>query len=133
MHWSLAVPGVKAFGNLLYSFEELRSNIQAIGGELTDSEDKGLKKFSECAGGYLCRFCGLCERAKPNGVAVADILRFSMYHTGYRQPAKARALYAQLPNHARVEAASDLRPYEKACPYGLPVADLLKKAQKRLG
>lgn len=133
IHWSLAVPGVKAFGNLLYSFEELRANIQAIGGELTDSEDKGLKKLSECAGGYLCRFCGICERAKSNGVAVADILRFSMYHTGYRQPAKARALYAALPVHARVEAAADLRPYEKACPYGIPVADLLKKAQKRLG
>jgi predicted aldo/keto reductase-like oxidoreductase len=133
IHWSLAVPGVKAFGNLLYSFEELKSNIEAIGGELTDAEDAGLKKFSECAGGYLCRFCGACERANPGKVAVSDILRFSMYHTGYRQSRQARAMYARLPKHARVEAASDLRPYEKACPYGLPVAHLLQKAKQRLG
>lgn len=132
IHWTLAVPGVKAFGNLLYSFEELKSNIEAIGGELSTAEDLGMKKFAACAGGYLCRFCGACEQANPGKVAVSDILRFSMYHTGYREPQKARSLYARLPAHARVEAASDLRPYEKACPYGIPVGQLLRKAQSRL-
>lgn len=132
IHWSLAVPGVLAFGNLLYSFEELKHNIEAIGGELTSDEELGLKKFAECAGGYLCRFCGACEKANPNGVAVSDILRYSMYHNGYRQPEQARAMYARLPEHVKVAAAADLSVYENTCPYGIPVADLLRKAQTRL-
>ena len=132
IHWSLAVPGVKAFGNLLYSFEELQENIEAIGGTLTERESEGMKKLSQCMSPYVCRMCGACQRAVPGGVPVSDILRFSMYHTGYGERETARSLYSRLPGHARVDAVDDFSPYERACPYGVKIGDLLKKAHARL-
>lgn len=132
IHWSLNVPGVLAYGSMLYTFDELKENLEAIGGELTDTEDKGLKKFSECIGGYYCRMCGACERANPRGVAVSDILRFSGYYSGFGETESARTLYAGLPKSRRVKAVKDLSRYDRACPYGLPVAELLRKAQARL-
>jgi hypothetical protein len=66
-------------------------------------------------------------------VAVSSILRFKGYYTGFNDPEQARSLYAGLPEYARVESASDLEPYEKACPYGLPVASLLRDARRMLG
>ena len=132
IHWTMAVPGVKAFGNLLYSFDELRENIEAIGGELTANEDRGLREFASAIGKHVCRGCTACQKANPGGVAVADILRFSMYHSGYGLPEMARRLYAELPAAARVDAAMDLRRYESPCPYGLPVGRLLRQAHSRL-
>jgi len=132
IHWALNVPGVQAYGSMLYTFDELRENLEAIGGELTEAEDKGLKKFSECMGGWYCRMCGACERANPGGVAVSDVLRYAGYYRGFGQESIARRMYASLPKSRRVEAVKDLSKYEKACPYGLPVAKLLREAQAKL-
>ena len=129
IHFTLSVPGVVAFGNMLNSFEEVQENLEAVGGEFTDLEDRGLKRFSEAAGSYICRLCGACERANPGGVAVSDILRFMGYAIGHNKPDMAKACYRALPKHARVEAARNLASYEKSCPYNLPVEKLLRKAQ----
>ena len=133
IHWTLNVPGVAAYGSMLYTFDELRENLEAVGGKLTAMEDHGLKKFAECMGGYYCRMCGACERANPGGVAVSDIMRFSGYYTGFEQVEMSRRMYAKLPHFARVTAADNLKRYEDACPYGLPVASLLTKAHEKLG
>ena len=132
IHWTLAVPGVQAYGSMLYTFDELRENLNAVGGELTLAENKGLGEFAKCMGGAYCRMCGACERANPDGVAVSDILRFAGYHRGFGQETVSRIMYASLPKHRRVEAVKDLSHYEKACPYGLPVVKMLREAQSRL-
>jgi len=132
IHWAMNVPGVVAYGSMLYTFDEARENMEAVGGELTDIEDKGLKEMSKCIGGHICRLCGACENANPGGVAVSHILRFAGYYFGHGQKNMTRAMYASLPKSARVEAAKNLDLYEKACPYGLPVTKMLRKAQNLL-
>lgn len=132
IHYSLSIPGVVAYGSMLYNFEELKENLEAIGGKLTLAEEKGIEKFAEAMDPEYCRMCGACERANPDGVAVSSILRFKGYYTGFNDPEQARSLYAALPTHARVESADDLAQYEKACPYSLPVASLLRKAESML-
>ena len=132
VHWALNVPGVVAYGSMLYSFDELKENLEAVGGKLTASEDEGLKRFAECMGGYYCRMCGACERANPDGIPVSDILRFSGYYSGFGQHDIARRFYADVPQSKRVDAVKNLKPYEEACPYGLPVAKLLRNAHRKL-
>jgi len=132
IHWALAVPGVQAYGSMLYTFDELRENLEAIGGTLTAQESEGLRRFASCMGGWYCRMCGACERANPDGVAVSDIMRFSGYYTGFGMRDNARALYAGLPRHARVDAVKNLNLYEDACPYRLPLAKLLRNAHTKL-
>ena len=132
IHWTLNVPGVVAYGSMLYSFDELKENLEAIGGTLTAQEDSGLREFASCIGGHYCRMCGACEQANPGGIPVSDILRFSGYYTGFGQTVQARSLYTQIPASRRVNAVKNLSPYERACPYGLPVAELLRKAHAKL-
>jgi uncharacterized protein len=132
IHYALSIPGVVAYGSMLYNFEELKENLEAIGGKLTLAEEKGIQKFADAMDPEYCRMCGACERANPDGVAVSSILRFKGYYTGFNDPEQARSLYANLPENARVESADDLMLYEKACPYGLKVASLLRKAENML-
>ncbi len=133
IHWALNVPGLSAYGSMLYTFDELRENLQAVGGELSADEDAGLRAFRDCMDGWYCRMCGACERANPGGVAVSSIMRYSGYHTGFGDVENARAMYRALPKERRVEAVKDLSRYEKSCKYGLPLAKLLRDAQAKLG
>ena len=132
IHWALAVPGVQAYGSMLYTFEELQENLEAIGGTLSEAEDRGLREFRLAMDANYCRMCGACQRANPGGVAVSDIMRFRGYSRGFCREREARALYAALPSHARVDAADDLESYERACPYGLPLTTLLPETHRML-
>ena len=133
IHWTLNVPGVQAYGSMLYTFDELKENLAAVGGSLSDAEDKGLRVFRDCIDRGYCRMCGACQRANPGRLAVSDILRFDGYYKGFGQESVARNLYASLPPECRVEAVKDLSRYEEACPYGLPLVSMLREAQARLG
>jgi hypothetical protein len=132
IHYALSVPGVVAYGSMLYNFEELKENLENAGGKLTLAERRGLREFAHAMGGWYCRMCGACEQANPDGVAVSTILRYTGYSTGFGLTEEARSFYAALPTHARVDAAGDLSSYERACPYGLPVAELLTRAHSML-
>ena len=132
IHWTLDVPGVSTIASSMKSFEMFRENIEAAGGTTTAQEKEGIIRFSEAMNSHVCRMCGICEREDPGGVAVSDILRYSMYFTAYGDPNGARALYAALPSRSRVGTATNLDRYEKACPYGLPVAAKLREAHSLL-
>jgi uncharacterized protein len=131
IHWVLAVPGVKAFGNILFNRDQLEQNLKAASGRLTKAEDRGLRILSARLGSELCRMCGTCTRAFPEGPAVSEILRFRMYHLSGETEA-ARAGYRGLSPSARCQDGLDLLPLEQACPYGLPVARLVREAHALL-
>ena len=130
IHWALAVPGVKAYGSMLNTFDELSESLTAIGGTLSPEEDIGLKHLSGSMASHVCRMCGACQRANPDGVAVPDILRFMGYSIGHGNHHQARALYAGLSSQERGDSVHDFSSYEASCPYSLPVSDMMKKARK---
>ena len=132
IHWSLDVPGVCSFASSMKSYEMFYANMRAAGGKLDTREAKGIERFAELMNCSVCRMCGLCEKRNNGGVAVSDILRYSMYHSSYGMPDKACKLYSALPVSAKVSAVTDLDCYERACPYGLPVADMLRDAHEQL-
>jgi predicted aldo/keto reductase-like oxidoreductase len=132
IHYALDVPGVVAYGSMLYSFEELQENLEANGGKLTTAERTGIRLLREAMNCHYCRMCGACEQANPGGVEVSSIMRFRGYSLGFDQHDLSRATYAAMPAQARVDAAGDLESYERACPYGLPVASLLRDTHTML-
>jgi len=123
IHWTLNVPGVKTFASSMKSHEMFYSNMRAAGGELSEREARGVQHFAALMNCSVCRMCGACERAHPGGVAVSDILRYSMYYSSYGLPQKARRLYAALPRTSRIDSKADPGRYERSCPYGLPVTE----------
>ncbi len=92
-----------------------------------------LEEYRQATAHLYCHGCGQhCEPA-AGGVAVADILRFLRYDESYGKRTRARELYQALSPEARDIARADLAAAQSACPHGLPVADLLRRADERLG
>jgi aryl-alcohol dehydrogenase-like predicted oxidoreductase len=84
-----------------------------------------------CPGG--CGGCRReCEAAGGTPLAVADILRYLMYHDSYGRRREARRLFAELPGYRRGLEGADLASAERACPNGLALTSLLPMAMDKL-
>ncbi len=115
------------------NFEELRENMGAVVAPLTAKEARLLEEHRVLTANRYCHGCGhLCETASK-GVPVATVLRYYRYYESYGKREEARALYQALPPESRAVADLDLAGVDAACPHGLPVADLLRAADRRLG
>jgi uncharacterized protein len=115
------------------NFDELRENMGAAVDPLTPKEARLLEEHRALTANRFCHGCGhLCETA-AKGVPVATVLRYYRYYEAYGKRDQARALYQALPAESRAIADLDLAGVDAACPHGLPVADLLRTADRRLG
>jgi predicted aldo/keto reductase-like oxidoreductase len=112
--------------------EQLRENSAATREPITPRQSRLLEEHRQRTAHLYCHGCGhLCETA-AKGVPVADVLRYLRYYEVYGKRAQARELYQALPPEARDLATADLAAAEAACPHGLPVAQLVQIADRRL-
>ncbi|MFO0950832.1 MAG: aldo/keto reductase [Isosphaeraceae bacterium] len=111
---------------------DLRENIAASQDGLSQKEARLLEEHRKATAHLYCHGCGhLCETA-ARGVPVATVLRYYRYYEAYGKREQARALYQALPNASRQLIDADLLAAEAACPHGLPVASLIRQADRRL-
>jgi predicted aldo/keto reductase-like oxidoreductase len=112
--------------------EQLRENTAATREPLTPKQSRLLEEHRQRTAHLYCHGCGhLCETA-AKGVQVSTVLRYLRYYEAYGKRQQARELYQALPPEARDLAGADLAAAEAACPYGLPVAQLVQIADRRL-
>jgi predicted aldo/keto reductase-like oxidoreductase len=113
---------------------DLRENVAATrDAKLSARDAQLLEEYRRSTSHLYCHGCGdLCETA-AKGVPVATVLRYLRYYEVYGKRQEARALYQALPPVARDVAAADLTAAALACPHGLPVAELIQRADRRLG
>ena len=83
--------------------------------------------FRSCAG---CDH--ICGAALPPGIQVADTLRLLMYHDAYRDPLKARELFAKLPAPARQIEGVDFSRAAALCPNKVDLAKHMQRAARVL-
>ncbi|MHB1558954.1 MAG: aldo/keto reductase [Isosphaeraceae bacterium] len=114
--------------------DQLRENVAAVANpKLSLRDQKLLEEYRQATAHLYCHGCGHhCEPA-AGGIAVADILRFLRYDEAYGKRTRARELFQALSPEARDIARADLTAAQAACPHGLPVAELLRRAENRLG
>lgn len=111
---------------------DLRENIAASTEALTGKEAALLEEHRKATSHLYCHGCGhLCETA-ARGVPVATVLRYYRYYEAYGKREQARALYQALPVVSRQLIDADLLAAEAACPFALPVASLIRQADRRL-
>lgn len=111
---------------------DLRENVAASQEPLTPKEARLLEEHRKATAHLYCHGCGhLCETA-ARGVPVADVLRYYRYYEIYGKREQARALYQALPIVSRQLIDANLVAAQAACPHGLPVADLVRKADRLL-
>jgi uncharacterized protein len=114
--------------------DQLRENIAAAANPVLSSRDQRLlEEYRQATAHRYCHGCGQhCEPA-AGGVAVAEILRYLRYDEVYGKRTRARELYQALSPAARDIARADLAAVQAACPHGLPVAELLRRADEKMG
>ena len=116
----------------------VEQNAEAVASKLTLKEAQAIQEHARLVSHLWCRGCdSICRAASGAGaqVAVADTLRFLMYHDHYGKREHARGLYAELPAEQRdplAMRAADWNGAERACPYGVPLAKLMARASERL-
>ena len=114
------------------TFEKLRENIAAAldRTSLTASEREALERYARATRPYACDGCDqFCNAAVPADVRIGDTLRYLTYHDSYGVPHAARELFAKLPAEARNLSAVDFTAANRACPHGVDVAGLMKRAE----
>lgn len=94
------------------------------------SEEKKAYRFGELPPEPFCRECGLCTPC-PDGVEIPTILRWDTYCTFYDITNWTRDQYPKL--RTRVDSCTECGECEEKCPYNLPVINMLKEAERRLG
>ena len=71
-----------------------------------------------------CKYCMPC----PNGVEIADILRYYNDAIIYDNPRAPRFLYHNLPKDKQADNCVECFECEEKCPQGIPISEQLKEA-----
>lgn len=117
------------------SLDLLKENLIAAKSpiKLSMSDFQQLNRLAACTSGYACVGCKhLCEPHIDGEVAVADTLRYLMYHECYGEPERARQLYRELTPAERNLDGVDFSRATAACPEGIDLAARLRRAQELL-
>ncbi len=120
------VIGIKNIANLdLY--------LPASGEKMTTTDQKLLKKYARTFGRQYCRTgCNACGASCPAGVPIATTLRYQMYFKDYEMEKRAMESYEALDAPAKACETCTERSCIDACPFGLPINDLLCEAHHSL-
>jgi predicted aldo/keto reductase-like oxidoreductase len=115
------------------NFEDLAFYTQLSGARFGPVEKRSLAAYEQALGRFYCRHaCGVCESQCPERVPVNTIMRYNHYLLGQGRANTATARYASLnaSNAAKCRACEGF--CAKACPYGVPVQELLAAAHASL-
>lgn len=126
---------IAALCSEMTSVEEVRENVAAAKSAvaLSAGELHQLQRLAARTAHLHCEGCaGICEPLAGGHVAVADTLRFLMYHEAYGDTERARRLYNALPAARRRLEGVDFSAATAACPQGIAIAERLAQARREL-
>lgn len=110
--------------------DQLDEDMRTMGAPLTDTDRKVLARQLDYITPLYCRMCGQCTGQCPQGVPVADVLRYLSYAEGYGQFALGREHFRELPEEV-AQVRCELCPScSVRCPNGVRVAERLIRAQE---
>jgi predicted aldo/keto reductase-like oxidoreductase len=132
--WVLSRPNVDALLISMTSPELIDEYVSASGGTMTSQRDvELLARYVEMRVGSYCQpGCSACEASCPQEVAIAEVLRTRMYAVDYGDAVLAKAEYAELGDGANACLTCTHSSCLRACPLGIPIAELTRDAATRL-
>jgi predicted aldo/keto reductase-like oxidoreductase len=130
--WVLKNPNVCCTAVGMSTPHDVVEDCAAVAKKLTAQHYRLLDLYASAASADYCRLCETCKPSCPQGVAIADILRFRMYFKNYGHRADAREYYAGLPAASRFESCNGCGNCERACPNRLQIVDKLREAHELL-
>ncbi|MDW8343572.1 MAG: aldo/keto reductase [Verrucomicrobiae bacterium] len=130
-----ADPRITAAVSHMDTLEKMKQNIAAAldRRELSEADRAALMRYAEQTRCGYCAGCDhICGAALPPELRVADTLRFLTYHDAYGDRAKARMLFARLPESARHWEHVDFTTAAGLCPNGVNLPALMRRAAEVL-
>jgi predicted aldo/keto reductase-like oxidoreductase len=102
--------------------------------KLSRGDFDSLEEYAqETACGYCAGCSHICMAALDGAVPVNDVMRCLMYHQDYGEPDLARATFTALPADVRRRLTKvDYTRAELACPQGLAIGELMRRATEML-
>jgi len=102
--------------------------------KLTDADKAALKEYAMATCDMYCAGCSdICNTAVPDVPFVNHIMRYVMYDNSYGQHARARDLFARIPDDVRSRLLStDYTLAEARCPQHLPIGRIVAEAVSKL-
>jgi predicted aldo/keto reductase-like oxidoreductase len=79
---------------------------------------------------YFCRMCGTCAGQCPQGLPVADMVRFVMYADGYGQFPLGREHFQRMSAEHQAVRCDQCPTCLVKCPHGVTVAERMMRAQE---
>ncbi len=111
--------------------DQVRQNVGAAVDrtKLTQAEKAALWRYAAATRSLTCDGCDhLCGGAIDARVDIGATLRYLMYHDSYGKQERARELFAELPAEERSFSHLDFSAASAACPHGLDIDRLMKRA-----
>ena len=130
LKWVLKNPNVDTVIPGIVDNEQLAQNIAAMSAPFTGADGKLLALRLEEIQPFYCRMCGACDGKCPQGLPVADMLRFLMYAEGYGQFPMAREHFQALPAEIAAVRCNSCASCPVQCPNGVQVASRLQRVQE---
>jgi len=132
--WVFTQPGVNGLVITMRTGADVDKFAAASGKRFTEEDRALLDRYGDEVSRQYCRTgCGDCLASCPHGVAVANILRYDMYFTAYRDQHNALRAFSNLPEAEKPLACAQCSgPCVDNCTYGLPVQERLLAAAERL-
>lgn len=134
LRWVLSNSHIDCCIPTMSSYSHVEEYVAASKKPLNRADLKMIAEYQRQASQHYCRVsCQECLSSCPHGVAINDVLRYSMYFENYRMEKEAMGYYAELERDKKPLDCSHCTGYcEKACPYGLKVKDRLLHAHEIL-
>jgi hypothetical protein len=117
------------------TLEKMKDNIAAAlnQSKLSAADHEALQRYAQATDHLYCAGCDhICGCALPAGMQVGTTLRYLMYHDSYRDPEKARELFAKLPLEARRIDGVDFTRASALCPHRIDIAKHMQRASEVL-
>lgn len=130
--WVLQNPAISTTVPNMRTIPQLEMNFRAMSEPYTAADERLLSEINERIRPDYCRMCYQCKGACPQGVPVADVLRFLSYHDFYGNYHHAVVSFRDLAKEVRNVRCSDCDVCSVRCPNGVHVQDRLIRAQQLL-
>jgi uncharacterized protein len=130
LRWVLKNPHISNAIPSITDNEQLDENVKQMSAPFSSSDQQLLAAHLEEIRPLYCRMCGRCTGQCPQGMPVADVLRFLTYAQGYGQFHLGRDNFRSLPPEIRDVRCKDCETCAIQCPNGVQVADRLRTAQE---
>ena len=130
LKWAIRNPVIATTVPSMTDIDQLEQNFAVMAQPFTDADQKILTARLEEITPYFCRMCGTCAGQCPQGLPVADMVRFVMYADGYGQFPLGRENFQRMSAEHQAVKCSQCPTCVVKCAHGVTVAERMMRAQE---